>query len=148
MRSLLLPPRAMVLCGVLMLMLHHFAPLRQIVPHPTNWFGLAPIVAGLAIAAWHARLFRSIGTNINTFGEPGKLTTQGLFRHSRNPMYLGMLLTLSGIALVLGSLVAVLGPIIFFALAHYWYIPLEEQAMHQKFSDSYADYRSRVRRWL
>ena len=72
-----------------MLLLHLAVPTRQIVPYPQKWLGLLLLGAGLAMAAWHARLFRQAGTNIQTFGEPGQLTTGGLFRRSRNPRYLG-----------------------------------------------------------
>lgn len=148
MRRLFLPPVVFVMFLGLMLALDRAMPVADWVPHPVNWIGLLPAGAGFGIASWHARLFRRTGTNIDTFGEPGKLTTDGLFRRTRNPMYLGMVICLAGMAFVLGSLSPLAGPLGFFLLAHTWYIPLEERAMSRKFGTAYAEYRHAVPRWL
>jgi protein-S-isoprenylcysteine O-methyltransferase Ste14 len=148
MRFVLLPPVALVLTAGAMLALHWNAPVASVVPPPFNWAGLLLIVAGLGLAQWHARLFRRIGTNINTFADPDQLTTEGFFSRSRNPMYLGMVLCLTGVAMLLGSLSPWLGPLGFFALANFWYVPVEERAMGRRFGPAYAQYQQRVRRWL
>ncbi len=148
MRILLLPPIALVMLAGVMLALHRTVPVMGIVPSPFNWAGVVPIVAGLGLANWHARLFRRIGTNINTFGDPDKLTTEGFFGRSRNPMYLGMVACLVGTAVLLGSLTPWVGPVAFFVIASLWYIPLEERAMARRFGAAYAEYQRRVRRWL
>lgn len=132
----------------LMLGLHLKIPVSELVARPFNWMGLLLIGAGLCGANWHARLFRRLGTNINTFGEPGTLTTDGLFRRTRNPMYLGMVVSLIGVACVLGSLSPLVGPLAFFVLANFWYIPFEERAMSMKFGSQYAEYQRAVPRWL
>jgi protein-S-isoprenylcysteine O-methyltransferase Ste14 len=147
MRTLLLPPIAVLACAGLMALLHRFSPLATWLPTPWNWLGLVPVIGGLALAQWHARMFRRVGTNINTFGEPGTLRTEGLFRRTRNPMYLGMLIALLGLAATLGSASALAGPLLFFALAQFFYVPTEERAMAQKFGPAYDDYRRRVPRW-
>jgi protein-S-isoprenylcysteine O-methyltransferase Ste14 len=147
MRKLLLPPVVLLLSAMLMVVLHSWWPVLRWVPHPWNWGAAALIVAGLAIAQWHARLFRRLGTNIQTFGEPGQLATEGLFRRTRNPMYLGMLLALAGLALVLGSLSPLAVWLLFFALMQMWYVPFEERAMAQRFGDAYREYQRQVPRW-
>jgi protein-S-isoprenylcysteine O-methyltransferase Ste14 len=148
MRFLLLPPVVLVMFVGLMLGLHWCAPVAIVIPWPLHWAGGVLIVAGLALANWHARLFRRIGTNINTFDDPGKLTTEGFFGRSRNPMYLGMVVCLVGAAVMLGSLSPWVGPVGFFAIANFWYVPLEERAMARMFGLAYAEYQQRVRRWL
>lgn len=148
MKYLLLPPLVWLMAVACMLALHWNHPVAVWFPQPYNWMGLSLIIAGLGIANWHARLFRRRGTNINTFGEPGELTMEGLFRRTRNPMYLGMLCALLGVACVLGSISPIAGPVAFFALAQFWYIPIEEQAMTMKFGDKYMAYRRSVPRWL
>ncbi len=112
------------------------------------WVGGALVLLGVGIAQWHARLFRRIGTNINTFGEPGRLTTAGLFSYTRNPMYLGMLIGLAGVAVALATLSPWLMVVLFFVLVQRWYIPVEERAMAARFGSQYADYCRDVRRWL
>ncbi len=148
MRILLLPPVVVLMAISLMLVLHAQWPIAHWLVSPFNWIGWVLVACGFAAANWHARLFRHLNTNINTFGEPGSLTREGLFRRTRNPMYLGMLVCLIGVACVLGSLSPLVGPLGFFVLANFWYIPIEEKAMANKFADEYLDYKHTVPRWV
>lgn len=148
MRIFLLPPFATLACLIAMSALNWQLPITTLIPSPLNWPGLVVVLLGLGLAQWHARLFKRLGTNIQTFEEPGELTTEGLFRRSRNPMYLGMLAMLVGAAWSFGTLSPWIGPVAFFALAQAWYVPIEEQALHAKFGDSYARYQAEVPRWL
>jgi protein-S-isoprenylcysteine O-methyltransferase Ste14 len=136
-----------ILAGV-MAVLHWLTPVATLIPNPWNWLGLILVAAGLGIAGWHARLFHDLGTNIYTFGEPGQLTTDALYSRTRNPMYLGLLIVLIGVLVVLGTLSPLIGPLVFFGLANFWYIPWEERAMARKFGEAYAEYSKTVRRWL
>jgi protein-S-isoprenylcysteine O-methyltransferase Ste14 len=144
----LLPPLVFLIATLLMLLLHRFWPAVQIISTPFRWFGLLLLLAGIGISAWHKRLFHRIGTNIYTFDEPGKLVTEGMFRISRNPMYLGFVLALFGTSIVLGSLTPLIIVLSFIVLTDRWYIAFEEKAMLRKFGDQYLDYQKRVRRWI
>lgn len=148
MNALLLPPAVLILTMIAMILLNQFVPLVRFWDTHICWIGVPVIVLGLAVAQWHSLLFKKLKTNINTFNEPDILVTDGLFRVSRNPMYLGFLVNLSGTWVVLGSaspLIALAG---FWLLTNYWYIPIEERAMLNKFGDKYIIYKSTVRRWL
>lgn len=103
MQRLLLPPAVMIFTIILMILLNHYAPLVRFWQTHACFIGIPIIIIGIATAQWHARLFKKIGTNINTFGTPDVLTTDGLFRITRNPMYLCFLITLIGVWIVLGS---------------------------------------------
>lgn len=92
--------------------------------------------------------FKKLGTNLNTFRDPDILTTDGLFRFSRNPMYLGFLIILAGACVVLGSASPLLALLGFILLTNYWYIPIEERAMLRQFGENYLNYQNKVRRWL
>lgn len=78
----------------------------------------------------------------------GKLITTGLYRYSRNPMYLGLFIILAGLFLYIGN---VLGALFLYGFIHtvtrFQIIP-EEEILEEKFGDEYRDYRKRVRRWL
>lgn len=82
------------------------------------------------------------------FEESSALVTHGVFRISRNPMYLGMTLMLLGIALFLGSvtpfLVVIALPVIFDRV----FISPEERMLEETFGDQFREYRKRVRRWI
>ena len=73
------------------------------------------------------------------------LVTDGLFRFSRNPMYLGMSAALMGLGVVLGTLLPLLVTVAFVIIADRWYIRFEAAAMRRKFGHAYAQ---RTRRWF
>ena len=76
------------------------------------------------------------------------LVTRGIFRWSRNPMYLSMVLALLGWAAWLGEPWLVLGPVAFVLYVTRFQIRPEERALAEKFGAEYEDYRRRTRRWI
>ena len=148
MRFVILPPIAMLFAAALMAALDTWLPVKILWTAPISYAGGVLIIVGIGIAQWHARLFKRIGTNIQTFGEPTRLSRDGLFRYSRNPMYLGFLMALLGGWIMLGSLSPGVGVLLYAALTNWWYIPFEERAMALKFGDLYAAYCRDVRRWI
>lgn len=87
-------------------------------------------------------------TNIKTFDSPNTRVTNGWFRFSRNPMYLGFTLLLAGAAAVAGCAYAFAPPMVFVIVAARIYIPFEERAMVTTFGDAYGSYCRKVRRWI
>lgn len=77
-----------------------------------------------------------------------KLVVIGFFRYSRNPMYLGMLLILTGWAIWLGQPLNVIMLIAFVYCINELQIKPEEQALQTRFGDEYREYCQQVRRWL
>ncbi len=148
MKKLSLPPVVLVFTIIAMVLLNQHLPVVEFWATHFCWVGIPLIILGLGIASWHARLFKRVGTNIDTFEDPDILTTEGLFRVSRNPMYLGFLIMLLGVSIVLGSASPLLALVAFALLTQFWYIPIEERAMHRAFGQAYIDYKRRVRRWL
>lgn len=106
------------------------------------------IFAGLAVVLWSARLFAAKKTAIKPFEVSSALVIEGPFRFSRNPMYLGMITLLSGVAVLLGSLSAWLTPLAMFITLQKIFIPAEEAMMETAFGKEYREYKRRVRRWL
>lgn len=131
-----------------MLVLHWRWPRPQLIPYPYHLVGVLPLLAGLALTSQGTTQFDRVGTNIKTFGEPDHFVTEGLFHVSRNPMYLGMVLALSGAAMLLGSLAVWLTVLTFFVVTDRWYIAFEEKVMQRKFGRRYTTYCAQVRRWL
>jgi protein-S-isoprenylcysteine O-methyltransferase Ste14 len=72
----------------------------------------------------------------------------GMFRVTRNPMYLGMAVILLGWAVFLGNLAALAGIAAFVAIITRIQIIPEERVLAQRFGEDYAAYRRRVRRWI
>ncbi len=83
---------------------------------------------------------------------PGQPSTtvldSGPFAWSRNPLYVGLLAASAGVAVLAGSLWALVALPLEWALLHWGAVLPEERYLTAKFGDAYADYRARVRRWL
>ncbi|MDA0999615.1 MAG: isoprenylcysteine carboxylmethyltransferase family protein [bacterium] len=106
------------------------------------------IAAGLALLIIAAIQFTRAGTPLKPEKTPACIVERGLYRFSRNPMYLGMVLLLMGGALALGSLPAFTAPIGFALALNLYQVPREEKELEAQFGDLYLEYARRVRRWL
>jgi protein-S-isoprenylcysteine O-methyltransferase Ste14 len=144
----IVPPVYMLLALLAMAVLHWFMPLARIFPPPVSYLGLVPLLAGFVIAAAAARSFTRAGTPIRPFEPSTALVTHGLYRYTRNPMYLGLTLILLGVWLLLGTLSAALPIAIFLYGIQARFIRGEEQFLDEIFGEEYRGYKSRVRRWL
>ncbi|MEO8739897.1 MAG: isoprenylcysteine carboxylmethyltransferase family protein [Casimicrobiaceae bacterium] len=76
------------------------------------------------------------------------LVTSGVYRFTRNPMYLGLSIVLLAWAIFLSSAWTLLGPIAFVLYISRFQIAPEERALSKLFGSAFADYQSKVRRWL
>jgi protein-S-isoprenylcysteine O-methyltransferase Ste14 len=143
-----LPVVWLLLTILVMTVLHWFGPQRHYLVIPWTWVGLFPAVLGTWMAAKSAQAFRRRETGLLPFDEATALVTDGFFRFTRNPMYLGMVLALLGLSLLFGCWPTLL-PVAGFALIiHYVFILREERFMEEAFGDEYVAYTQRVRRWL
>jgi protein-S-isoprenylcysteine O-methyltransferase Ste14 len=109
------------------------------------FFLLGGIVAVPAIAT-----FRSAGTTVDP-RDPDKATclvVSGVYRYSRNPMYLGLLFLLISWAFYLSNLAAFAGAPLFVIAMNRLQICHEEEAMEAQFGDDFRRYRKSVRRWI
>jgi protein-S-isoprenylcysteine O-methyltransferase Ste14 len=106
--------------------------------------------AGLGCAAAGVLAFRRAGANIDPhhIDKGEALVTEGVYRHTRNPMYLGVALVLLGYSVYLLRPVDFFGPLAFLAYITRFQIVPEERAMARKFGARYEAYASAVRRWI
>lgn len=144
----ILPPTYCFIFLIVAIFLHLILPMATILPSPYNFAGIIPVVLGIGIMVWADRLFSTVKTNIKSFDKPNVLVTDGPFRLSRHPMYLGFVSLLLGMAMLLGSLSAFVAPIAMFVTLATVFIPFEERACQEVFGEAYADYKRRVRRWF
>lgn len=143
-----LPPVLLFACLALMGLLHFLLPLGRWLESPLTWAGLLPLGVGLGLLLGAALLFPKHGTTIKPFEESTALLTEGPYRYSRNPIYLGMILVLVGVAVLLGTRTPLLAIPLFFVLITNQFIVNEEAMLEERFGEAYRDYRQRVRRWL
>jgi protein-S-isoprenylcysteine O-methyltransferase Ste14 len=111
---------------------------------------LAIAIAGIAIAVAGAGAFRHARTTVSPVrpDNASSLVTTGVYRFTRNPMYVGMGLVLLAWAVFLAAPLALLGPIVFVVYIDRFQVKPEERALAKIFGVAYADYRRHVRRWL
>jgi protein-S-isoprenylcysteine O-methyltransferase Ste14 len=144
----LLPPHLFILCIITMCALHFIWPIYIYLHKPMAWLGIIPLIAGFALSGLGKRLFHQHATNVDTFGKPDVLVTEGIYRITRNPMYVGLLLALMGVALMLGSVSPLAIMIGFFVITDRWYIRVEERNLLETFGETYIAYHRRTRRWI
>lgn len=143
-----LPPHLLLATILLSLALDRWLPLAQLWQRPWTFLGGGIIVAALAVNLYLAIGFRRRDTTVFPFRESTALITDGLYRFSRNPIYLSMVVLLCGEAIALGSLSPWLVPMTFATLVSAQFIQHEEAMLTETFGDEYLDYCQRVRRWL
>ena len=127
---------------------HFLLPLTQVVHGLWRLAGIALMVLGLWLTGSASREFRKAKTGFQLRDGGAALVTSGPFRFSRNPIYLGMLVWLLGLAVLLGSLVSFVFPVLTFLLANFVLIPPEEKKLQEIYGDEFRNYRQTVRRWL
>lgn len=94
--------------------------------------------------------FRKAKTTVNPLlpDTASSLVTSGIYRFTRNPMYLGLSILLLGLCVLLSSAFGLLWLLVFVLYIHHFQILPEEQAMQKLFAEQFTEYRRSVRRWL
>ena len=133
---------------VLMGLLQRFLPLYQYVQPPLAYAGVIFVLLGIVISAVSANLFVKAETGLLPFEDATTLVTGGLYRFTRNPMYLGMFLMVFGAAFLMGSFGALIPLLVFMLIIRYNFVAGEERFMEAAFGQQYLDYKSNVRRWI
>ena len=123
-------------------------PIKQIIFFPCRYIGIILFILGWIPNIWLGICFRKIGTSIPAKQMPKKLITTGFFKISRNPNYLGMIISLIGEAVFLGSLATFIIPMLFIVLISNTNVPFEEENLEKKFGKKYLEYKKKVRRWI
>ncbi len=143
----LMPPVYFLAGIVVMIGLDLLLPGARILSFPWTMGGVVPVAAGAALALAAARALKRHQTTIKPFEVSASLVTGGVFGVSRNPIYLGMVLILVGVALLLGALTPFAVCAAFAVLLHYRFVRIEERMLAERFGSEWRRYAARVRRW-
>jgi len=123
-------------------------PIPFAVPAVVQNIGFVLLAIGFLLGAAAFMEFRKAGTTINPHGNVSSIIGSGVYRFTRNPIYLGMVLMLIGLPLLSGTWWGlILAPVLIFSLNNL-VIQHEETYLERKFGEVYTGYKSRVRRWL
>lgn len=151
--SALRPPRIFFGCVLVSLIADIFlpttaSPLATLPLSIRLITGLGILGSGFTFMMWAHTHFTSVGTAIKTWEPASELVTEGAFRHSRNPMYVGFVAILLGGGIAIENLPMMLSAVIMFLFLDRYVIPREEIYLRHRFDKAYTDYLQNVRRWL
>ena len=144
----IIPPVYLLLSLIAMALLHFYLPVRRFLAPPNSYVGVVWILAGIGISAIAARSFTKAGTPVVPFERSTALVTTGLFKYTRNPMYLGMVFILIGAWLCFGSISPVVPIVAFVWIITANFIRGEERFLEDIFGEQYLLYKKQVRRWI
>jgi protein-S-isoprenylcysteine O-methyltransferase Ste14 len=153
MRSLELkipPPLVALLWGLLMWLASQLVAPVDVLPGIRGGLAIVIALVGFAIGLAAMVSFRRAKTTMNPIkpGAASSLVTSGVFRFTRNPMYLSLFLYLLAWAVYLSNWLALLLVPVFVLYINRFQIQPEERTLSALFDPEYAAYKSRVRRWL
>ena len=146
-RLVSVPPNYFYACILICIPFYFLLSKFRYILFPYNLTGILLIPAGiyLVLNPWY--LFQQYNTP-EDFSPSTALVVNGTYKYSRNPMYLGGVLILAGIACTTGNLFAFISPVLFFLIMQYMFIPYEEEEMESTFGEEYLKYKKVVRRWI
>lgn len=144
----IIPPVYLLLTMVIMWLVQYLFPVYQFIHEPLAYLGIIIVLIGVIMAAISAAMFKQAGTGIEPFDEATTLVSGGFYRYSRNPMYLGMFAMLTGVAVLMGSVGAILPVLVFVMIIRNNFVLGEERFLEASFGQQYIEYKSKVRRWF
>jgi protein-S-isoprenylcysteine O-methyltransferase Ste14 len=142
------PPILALLFIVLAYSLGQIVPLPFTVPVVLRYGGLLLAFVGLLLGISALLEFRKARTTLDPHGSVKQVVTSGIYRFTRNPIYLGFLLFLMGVPLNSGFYWGIVLAPFFILVMNRLVIQKEEAYLEKKFGKAYTGYTSRVRRWL
>ena len=130
------------------LVLHWLVPLARLPGLPARLAGAVCLVVGAGVAHSGEKVMHRAGTNIRPDLPTTALVTEGPFRFTRNPLYVGVTLMYAGVALLIPALWPLLLLIPVLLVMRWGVIAREERYLERKFGEPYRTYLGRVRRWF
>ena len=144
------PPIVVLLIGLAMWLVARLEPAFQINLNLRFAIAGTCVLVGLIVLALGVLAFRQAKTTINPVRPEAAscVVTGGVYRYTRNPMYVGFAAILVGWAFYLSVTWVFLGPLIFVLFTTRFQIVPEERVLSSKFGSAYDEYRHQARRWL
>ena len=144
-----IPPPVFFLVGiVVMVLLNSYFPIGRWLHYPWRYLGIIFLVLGFSLGLGSGLYFRRLGTNPRPGTKATRIVTTGPFKYTRNPMYLGLIVTLTGTSILLGNISPLFVIPVVFLILHTQFVLREEKWMEDWFGQSYLDYKRNTPRWL
>ena len=142
------PPLVALFCIIIALILGRFVAIPLATPQIVRNIGFALTFIGFLFGVGAFIEFRKARTTLDPHGSTKIMVTNGVYRFTRNPIYLGFLFMVIGLPLNYGYYWGILIAPIYIIIMNRLVIEKEETYLQKKFKEQYANYQSRVRRWL
>ena len=142
-----MPPVIILIAILFQIALHKLLPI-MIIFEKMYWIGIVMGFLGFFISTGSILLFRINKTTMIPFQDSSFLITNGIYKCTRNPMYLGMLFVQFGIAIYFGSISPFIIPFLFIPIMNSRIIQHEEVILEKQFGESYMIFKNSVRRWI
>ena len=142
------PPRIAALLLAVTTGIWFFSPPETVLYIPYKLIASVSIIFGFAVITWAWFQFRKSDTAVCPTSITSRIVTNGAYRYSQNPMYLGMLIMLTGASFFMGTIPSMFAPIGFFIIIDRVFIPYEEEKLLTDFGDVYSKYQMLTRIWL
>ena len=147
-QRLIYPPVWLVfgLCAIFAL--DKFLPLARFTGTFGWYLGGFAVVIGLILLVHAGGMFKAAETDLIPFQNVSTLVTTGVYRVTRNPMYLGMSLVLLGTAITVGAFSSLFVAPVFMLIIQLRFIQPEEAMLRELFGEKFDEYCRNVRRWI
>lgn len=142
-----MPPVILFIAILFQIALYKILPI-MIIFENMYWIGIVVVFLGFFIFISSLMAFRINKTTMIPFQDSSFLITNGIYKYTRNPMYLGMLIVLFGIAIYFGSISPFMIPTLFIPVMNNRIIKHEELMLEKQFGRSYMIFKNSVRRWI
>lgn len=143
-----IPPIIYLVGLFLGLLLHYLYPVKCLPAAISVWSGVLLILISVPMALSAFLAFRRAGTSPDVHKPTTAISVDGIYRFSRNPMYVSLALLYLGIACWVNSLWILLLLVPVLVVVDQGVIKREERYLEKKFGDEYLRYKSQVRRWI
>lgn len=142
------PPAIAIALSAFAAVLHMSSSIWEAARFAAPRTGIFVGVAGFGLMMWPWVLFKRGKLAVCIPEKTAYILTTGPYRFSRNPMYMGMVLMMTGTALYFGTLPFYISAAVFFMILNLSFCPFEENKLMRAFGEEYRQYMNRSRRWI
>lgn len=147
-KRIIYPPIWLLLGLILIFVCNEYFPGPRFTSLAGQLSGGVLIIIGLLLLVSANGLFFRAGTDAIPFRNVTTLVTEGIYRYTRNPMYVGMAAVLLGCAITVGATTTLPIPVLFAVIVEWRFIRPEEAMLRELFPEHYPAYCEQVRRWI
>ena len=144
----IVPPVYFLIYMILIIPFYFLFSKFNIIKFPYNLLGLLFFTSGIILNNISMNLFKKEDTPEELENKPNVLVIRGAYKYSRNPMYLGGLISLIGLAIISQNILSFIIPILYIITINIIFIQYEEKILEQLFGNEYLEYKHKVRRWI